>query len=176
MTVVAPSPLSGDAAPSEGEADVEPLQHVEPGYVQVIRVRTLLSWLGPVIGGIVLDRAILADTAWGGLLLVALPLLAILTAVLAPRRIWARLGYALEPAILRVVRGWMIHTDTLVPLVRVQHIDITRGPLDKMFGTATLVVHTAGTHNSTVSLPGLSPERANALAGVIRGHIQADLD
>jgi membrane protein YdbS with pleckstrin-like domain len=60
--------------------------------------------------------------------------------------------------------------------VRVQHLDVSRGPFDKMFGTATLVVHTAGTHNSTVSLPGLSPERAAELSAIIRGHIQADLD
>jgi membrane protein YdbS with pleckstrin-like domain len=75
-----------------------------------------------------------------------------------------------------VVRGWLWHVDTLVPLVRVQHLDIARGPLDKAFGTATLVVHTAGTHNSIVKLPGLSPERAGELAAIIRTHIQADLD
>jgi hypothetical protein len=37
-------------------------------------------------------------------------------------------------------------------------------------------VHTAGTHNSIVKLPGLSPERAGELAAIIRTHIQADLD
>jgi membrane protein YdbS with pleckstrin-like domain len=149
---------------------------VERGYVQVIRVRTLLAWIPPIIGAVVLDRVALAVTPFGGLLLVAVPLLALLTVVTAPPRIWARLGYALEPAMLRVVRGWLFHTDTLVPLVRVQHLDIARGPLDKMFGTATLAIHTAGTHNSIVSLPGLSPERAAELAAVIRTHIKADLD
>jgi membrane protein YdbS with pleckstrin-like domain len=154
----------------------EPLQPVEASYVQVIRVRTLLAWIGPVIGAVVLDRATLADTAFGGLLMVAVPLLAAITVATAPPRIWHRLGYALEPAMLRVVRGWLFHTDTLVPLVRVQHLDIARGPLDKMFGTATLAIHTAGTHNSIVTLPGLSPERAAELAAVIRTQIRADVD
>jgi membrane protein YdbS with pleckstrin-like domain len=153
-----------------------PLQQVERGYIQVIRLRTLIGWIGPVIGAIVLDRIVLADTPWGGMLLVAMPLFAAIAVALAPPRIWARLGYALEPAMLRVVRGWMFHSDTLVPLVRVQHLDVTRGPFDKMFGTATLIVHTAGTHHSIVSLPGLSPERAGELATAIRAHIQADLD
>jgi membrane protein YdbS with pleckstrin-like domain len=129
-----------------------------------------------VIGASVFDRAALDGHALQGLPLVGVPLLAAVSVLMAPPRIWKRLAWALEPAMLRVVRGWWWHVDTLVPLVRIQHLDIARGPFDKMFGTATLVVHTAGTHNSTVSLPGLSPERAAELAAVIRGHIQADLD
>ena len=77
---------------------------------------------------------------------------------------------------LQVVRGWLFHTDTIVPLVRVQHIDVTRGPLDKLFGTATLVVHTAGTHNSIVTLPGLSPGKASAIRDEIRQHIRSDFE
>nr|WP_314445795.1 PH domain-containing protein [uncultured Sphingomonas sp.] len=169
--------LADDVASPVASTVETPVQPVEPGYVQVIRVRTLLAWLPPIVGAVVLDRVLLADTPWGGLLLVAVPLLAAITAATAPRRIWARLGYALEPAVLRVVRGWLFHTDTLVPLVRVQHLDVARGPLDKLFGTATLAIHTAGTHNSIVTLPGLSPDRAAELAAVIRAHIKAeDLD
>ena len=59
---------------------------------------------------------------------------------------------------------------------RVQHIDVTRGPLDKMFGTASLVVHTAGTHNSIVILPGLAPEKASDIRDEIRRHIRSDFE
>jgi membrane protein YdbS with pleckstrin-like domain len=76
---------------------------------------------------------------------------------------------------LQAVRGWLIHVDTIVPFVRVQHIDVTRGPLEKMFGTATLVIHTAGTHNNVVVVPGLAPERADALRAMIRATIKSDL-
>ncbi|WP_300972904.1 PH domain-containing protein [Sphingomonas sp. LHG3406-1] len=165
--------IEGGAEPPAPRSGLTP---VDRGYVQVLRVQTLLSWVPPVIGAIVFDRLVLADTSWGGLLLVLVPLLAALTVVIAPIRVWLRLGYALEPAMLRVVRGWLVHTDTLVPLVRVQHLDIARGPLDKMFGTATLAIHTAGTHNSIVSLPGLAPSRAAELAAVIRTHVKADID
>jgi membrane protein YdbS with pleckstrin-like domain len=166
---------AGDLEQEPDEGPTE-LQRVEPAYVQVIRARTLVGWLPLVVGAVVLDRTLLDGHALQGLPLVGVPLLAALSVLFAPPRIWQRLGWALEPAMLRVVRGWWWHVDTLVPLVRVQHLDIARGPLDKMFGTATLVVHTAGTHNSTVSLPGLSPARADELAAVIRSHIQADLD
>jgi membrane protein YdbS with pleckstrin-like domain len=165
-----------DEASMDQSLDEAPLQRVEPGYVQVIRARTLMAWLPFVVGAVVLDRTVLDASRLQGLLLVLVPLLAAFSVLFAPPRIWARLAYGLEPARLRVVRGWLWHVDTLVPLVRVQHLDVARGPFDKMFGTATLVVHTAGTHNSTVSLPGLSPERAAELSAIIREHIQADLD
>lgn len=157
-------------------AGAQEIERVEPGYRQVLRVHTAMLWLPLVAGAVVLDRMILAKTAAGGLLLVLVPLLALLTVVAAPGRVWQRLGFALEPAMLRVVRGWMWHSDTLVPLTRVQHLDIARGPLDRLFGTASLVIHTAGTHNSTVTLPGLSPDRAAEMAAVIRAQIQAEPD
>ena len=149
---------------------------VEPGYIKVLRVQTLMAWVPPLIGALVLDRVVLADTAAAWMLPGVLIMVAATVTSAAPPRMWARLGYALEPDMLRVVRGWMWHVDTLVPLARVQHLDIARGPLDKLFGTASLVVHTAGTHNCVVSLPGLSPQVAGELADVIRGHVVADLD
>ena len=153
-----------------------PLLQVEPGYVNVLRVRTLISWLPVVAGAIFLDRTLLDGGPEPGLLTVLVSLLALGAILVGPRRVWNRLGYRLDPALLQVVRGWMFHTDTVVPFVRVQHIDVTRGPFDKMFGTASLIVHTAGTHNSVVTLPGLSPDDAADIRDRIRSHIRSDLD
>jgi hypothetical protein len=80
----------------------------------------------------------------------------------------------LSGRVLQLVRGWLFHTDTVVPLVRVQHLDVVRGPLDKLFGTASLVLHTAGTHNSIVTVPGLAPERATAVRDIIREQVRTD--
>lgn len=124
----------------------------------------------------VIDEALLDGSRWQGALEIGVPVAALLATISAPPRIWRRLGYRLGPNLLQVVRGWLFHTDTVVPFVRVQHIDVTRGPLDKVFGTASLVVHTAGTHNSTVTLPGLAPERAAEIRELIRGHIRSDLE
>lgn len=149
---------------------------VEPGYKNVLRVRTALAWLPLVVGALILDAFALNGSVFQGALSVGVPLVALVVTILAPPRIWRRLGYRLTPALLQVVRGWLLHIDTMVPFVRVQHIDVTRGPFDKMFGTATLVVHTAGTHNSVVTLPGLAPDRAAEIRELIRGHIRSDLD
>ncbi len=152
-----------------------PLQPVERGYLQVLRVRTAMLWAPLVIGALVLEGAVDMPPL-DGLAGVAVPLLALIAIVTAPPRLFRRLGYRLTATVLQVVRGWLFHTDTIVPFVRVQHIDVVRGPLDKMFGTATLIVHTAGTHNSIVSLPGLAPDSASEIRDLIRGHIRSDLE
>jgi len=152
------------------------LSRVEPGYRQVLRIRAILFWLPLSIAAIVADQALLAPTPFHNIPSIVVPLLGLLGVLVLPSRRYRRLGYALHPKLLQVVRGWLFHTDTLVPLVRVQHIDVTRGPLDKAFGTATLVVHTAGTHNSIVVLPGLAPDKASAIRDEIRQHIRSDFE
>jgi hypothetical protein len=42
----------------------------------------------------------------------------------------------------------------------VQHIDVTQGPLQRNYNIAQLILHTAGTMNASVSLTGLSHEKA----------------
>ena len=151
-----------------------PLQPVEPGYRHVLRARLLVAWVPLMIGASVLDIVVLGETPFYGLVSGGLVLVALAVIILAPDRIYRRLRYGLTERLLQVVRGWLFHTDTIVPFVRVQHLDVTRGPLDKMFGTATLVVHTAGTRNSIVTVPGLAPGRAAEIRDIIREHIRTD--
>lgn len=163
-----------EAQAADGGAQ-PPLIQVEPGYRNVLRVRMAVTWIPLIIGALVLDRAI-DETIYHGLPSLLVPLLALISLSVAPQRIYNRLGYRLTERLLQVVRGWMFHTDTMVPFVRVQHIDVTRGPVEKLFGTATLVVHTAGTHNSVVSLPGLAPETAAEIREIIREHVRTDFE
>ena len=151
------------------------LQPVEPGYRNVLRLRLAVLWVPLIIGAVVLDRA-LEGKVFHLLPSFGAPLLALVSLATVPQRVYARLGYRLSDRWLRVVRGWLFHTDTIVPLVRVQHIDVRRGPAEKLFGVATLVVHTAGTHNSIVTVPGLSPERAAEIRDVIREHVRTDFE
>jgi membrane protein YdbS with pleckstrin-like domain len=153
--------------------DVQP---VEPAYRNALRARAAVFWVPVFIAALILDRALLASTAFSGLVPTLAGAIGLSGVFIAPDRIYRRLGYAIDGRLLRTVRGWLFHTDTIVPFVRVQHIDVMRGPFDKLFGTATLVVHTAGTHNSVVTLPGLSPERAAEIRDAIRSEIRADVD
>ena len=156
------------------DADAPQMLPVEPGYKNVLRVRIAISWLVLTVIALIVNAVLLDETPFAGALPAAIAAIGLSTVAAAPNRIYRRLRYRLSERVLQVVRGWLFHRDTIVPLVRVQHLDVVRGPLDKMFGTASLVVHTAGTHNSIVTLPGLAPERATEMRDAIREHVRTD--
>jgi uncharacterized protein len=151
------------------------LQPVDPAYASVMRIAILLSWVPLAIGAGVVDW-LLIHRAGGpaGLLTTFACLMALIAVVVLPARRYARLGYALGMDELRVARGYVFRTDTIVPFVRVQHIDVGQGPVERRYGLSHLVVHTSGTHNSTVTLPGLPSAEAAAMRDTIRQHIQSD--
>lgn len=111
----------------------------------------------------------------GGYLIGAAVLLGILLVLILPHRIYRRWGFDMGAEQLRVLRGFLWRTDTIVPFNRIQHIDVAQGPLQRFFGLSTLIVHTAGTHNSIVTLPGLATADAEDMRETIKGHIRQDM-
>jgi membrane protein YdbS with pleckstrin-like domain len=154
--------------------DADDLLPVEPAYKNVLRVRLTVTWLFLAMVALIARYALADVTRFAGLIPIAVLLIGLAVVAIAPTRIYRRLRYRLGDRLLQVVRGWLFHVDTVVPLVRVQHLDVVRGPFDKMFGTASLVVHTAGTHNSIVTVPGLTPGRASAMRDIIREQVRTD--
>ena len=73
-------------------------------------------------------------------------------------------------------RGRMWQRESRVPASRVQHLDIKRGPMERKYGLATLVIHTAGTKLNTVSVGGLDAGDAERLRDELAQRIEADVD
>lgn len=169
-----------DAAPIDPFAPdalnaAEGLDPIDPAYTQVVRITAALNLIPLAIGASVVDVLVVPRIGGPfGLLSVAAWLLAILAIVTIPARRVSRWGFKIGGGQLRVARGWLFRTDTIVPFVRVQHIDVGQGPVERWFGLSHLVVHTSGTHNSTVTLPGLRADLAAAMRETIRRHIQTD--
>lgn len=92
-----------------------------------------------------------------------------------PSRRWHSWGYRLGADELHVGHGIVTRVYTVVPLHRVQHIDVAQGPVERRFDLAHLVLHTAGTRSSAVTIPGLRPADAEAMRDAIRTHIRQDL-
>lgn len=70
---------------------------------------------------------------------------------------------------------WWKHMQA-VPWARVQHADVSQGPIQRMYGVGTLTIHTAGTSNSSVNLAGLSHEVAISLRDkIIRQRASGDV-
>ncbi len=76
---------------------------------------------------------------------------------------WRRTRWQLDARGLSVKRGLIWRTEVLVPRTRVQHLDLERGPIERRFGLATLVVHTAGTRMNALRQQGFLDADAVAL-------------
>ena len=68
--------------------------------------------------------------------------------------------YRVDPHGIEIRRGVAWRRTIYVPKSRVQHTDVSQGPLQRRYALGTLVVYTAGTHHAKVELRGLSQARA----------------
>lgn len=97
-------------------------------------------WIGPVV-------FVAAFALAGGL-------------AIARYRSWC---YEVREDALFLDRGVVTRTRTVVPYVRVQHVDVSRGPLERALGLSSVVVYTAGSRGADVTVPGLRPDDADDL-------------
>jgi len=100
---------------------------------------------------------------------------AVAAAALAYRRL-RRTRWRLDAQGLGLRRDLMWHVETHVPISRVQHLDLKRGPLERRARLATLVVHTAGTRMSAVVVGGLDAADAERLRDTLAHQVDQDAD
>lgn len=80
-----------------------------------------------------------------------------------PVIVYRHAGWRLDEDGLEIRRGVVWRRIINVPRSRVQHTDVSQGPLERSHGLSTLVVHTAGTDHARVTLAGLARETALGL-------------
>lgn len=108
--------------------------------------------MGSIISG-------LLSIAIGASAFVLPPLFLVLGSLYGLRR-YSNWGFEVRDDHLYIEHGVLKKTYSMVPYVRVQHIDTDRGPLDRMLGLSVLRVYTAGSKGADIRIPGL--EKANA--------------
>ncbi|MCK0129854.1 PH domain-containing protein [Erythrobacter sp. F6033] len=156
-------------------ADEAELTQLHPNYKTALRVTATLTSIPFVIGALVLEGALQGESPLPfGVIIGVVVFLALIFIIRLPSRRYAARGYQISADRLRVVRGILWRSDTVVPFGRVQHIDVDQGPLDRFFDIATLTLHTAGNHNASVHLPGLGHELATEMREEIRAHIKQE--
>ncbi|MGY5884295.1 PH domain-containing protein [Modestobacter lacusdianchii] len=98
---------------------------------------------------------------WGG------PALVLLTVVLdigvQPRLRYRVHRWEVTDEAVYTQTGWLTRTWTLVPIARIQTVDVTRGVLQQVFGLATVAVLTASSQG-TVRIPHLGADVARRVA------------
>ena len=98
---------------------------------------------------------------------------AVVVAVVATPVVWRlpqvafdRWHYELADTTLELWRGVVVQTHTAIPYFRVQHIDVTRSPVERALGLSQLVVRTAAA-STDATIPGIAAADADELRQVI---------
>ena len=131
------------------------------------RARSLWR-IGALFGGLVTTLVIASlafgahhlfeiDRRWIWVAAGAALALAVLNAWLGPNLRYRYWRYEIRADEADLQHGWLVRTRQLVPMARIQHVDTLRGPLDRRFGLASVVLYTAA---GPVYIPALSSEVA----------------
>ncbi|QPV62745.1 PH domain-containing protein [Halosimplex litoreum] len=182
------SPVGTDGSPSYDPQDVEDpaagdedrpvAESVEtPGEPRTLDPTVRVEWIvGPLFGALLtaavvgfitwavaakylpFDRVSSAVAVGGGLFVLSLVYGIVRTVFLY--RSWR---YVVREESLYLTRGVLTRVQTVVPYVRVQHIDTRRSAFERVLGLSTLVVYTAGSRGADVTIPGLTPDTAEDL-------------
>ena len=170
-----PDDSSDEKSKAGGEAAMRPLH---PNQIKVLRVRVGLTMLLLLAGVATADFLFPRDEVPApafGLATGAMVLLTLLAILWLPRRRYRAWGYAESEDELHIRSGLWTRVRTAVPFGRVQHIDISQGPIERAYGLATLILNTAGTRGASVPLPGLLQGEAERMRDRIRAQIRQDL-
>ncbi len=62
-----------------------------------------------------------------------------------------------------IVKGVLWRSRSLIPRVRIQHVDTRSSPLQRWLGLSSLVIYTAGTRGADAEIPGLAAADAELL-------------
>jgi len=161
-TTAAPSTEDPDRGFQSTEA--EDLEAIDPSELTVEqrsldpRIRTI--WIArTVLVGLVLG-AIAAAALFSlgvplalAIAVVPVPAIVFLPLPILRYRIWR---YEIREDAIYLERGVITRVRTVVPYVRIQHVDTSRGPLARAVGLATVVVYTAGSRGADVTISGLA--------------------
>ena len=143
---------------------VQEFRQLDPRVVKLWLVTDLIGY------GVLLFVLLLSLSIWGvmrpkffwpmlvGWFVVAV--VCLLYSFWRPPRAYRAWRYRIDDKVLETKSGIIFHRTRLLPLSRLQHVDLERGPLERLYGLSSLILHTAGTHSANIAIPGLDAEEA----------------
>jgi membrane protein YdbS with pleckstrin-like domain len=145
------------------------IRQLDPRYVRLDRVVNAI--VGAVLSGFLLIMALVlwvargphADTIAVSIAWVPFTGLFVWLTLRWPQINYRHWRYRAAADGIEIWSGVLWRAAIAVPRSRVQHIDVSQGPIERLYGLATLSVYTAGTAYSKVDLPGLDHGVAIAL-------------
>jgi len=137
---------------------------VAPRYINYLRLHALIEC---VVVSALITAGWLA-TEWLSLTLYGIALIVIagwllLDILVIVKRQYHFLGYCFSRHEIQARNGAWWQIERAVPINRVQHSEVTQGPIERLFGLAKLTLYTAGGSGADLSIPGLLRPHAEQL-------------
>ncbi|HSO56937.1 MAG TPA: PH domain-containing protein [Paenisporosarcina sp.] len=141
----------------------EPMNQISPKGLKVWRLYGVMH--STVILLIAIGAGILnwwlKGPLWVLIICILVPLLyTYLFVYLFPRLRWLRWRYEVREQEIELQHGLFIVTRTLVPMVRIQHVDTQQGPILRKYDLASITISTAATNHT---IPALITSEADEL-------------
>jgi membrane protein YdbS with pleckstrin-like domain len=140
-----------------------PREHLDPRARTLWRLSGLLGAVPVALvaigGAVLLVRVGLTSTPVAAAIALVITLAAAVGVWPYPDLLWRHWRYEIGEAEVDLQHGWWTTTRTLIPMSRIQHVDTRRGPLQRRFGLASVVLYTAA---GASEIPALADDVAAA--------------
>jgi membrane protein YdbS with pleckstrin-like domain len=164
-----------------GAADAVGWRRLDPQSVPVGRIAGAMAMLITGLGSLLAltivwlvgDGDVPIGLALAGLVLL-LGVMAWLTWIMPERR-YRYTRYRLDHLGLLIHRGRLFHSELGVLRARIQHTDVTQGPIQRTYGLATLSISTAGSDEGQIGLSGIQIDEARRLRTELTGLVGDDV-
>jgi hypothetical protein len=134
----------------------EPQKRISDKALSVWRITGAMTSVSVMVmaGGVIWLSNVFSWPVWVVIAAVAAIILHVyLYVYLFPLLRWKRWRYEVREQEIELQQGVFVVKRTLVPMIRVQHVDTRQGPLLKKYGLATVDVSTAATVHEIPALP-----------------------
>lgn len=92
-----------------------------------------------------------------------------------PYLAYPKKGYLLRTHDITYKTGLIWQKEITITYNRIQHLEVSQGPVEKWFHLASLQLFTAGGQKSDMEISGLNPEKANKIKDWVAKKAEVDL-
>ena len=137
---------------------MEPTRPLDPRMVRVWRIHEVIALAVELV--IAVPLCLFVPEFWVVLACAVVLAVQLVCLVVVPRISYRRWRYEVTNTDVLVRSGLIVVTTSVIPMVRVQHVETTQGPILKANGLASVTITTAG---SKFEIPGLASAEAETL-------------
>lgn len=128
--------------------------------IALISITTILIMLRVIFAGIIGNKGIIIN-----IVIIIITVLMGINAFIYPKLEYNQWKYSITEDSIEFTHGIFFIKHTIIPIIRIQHIKTSQGPINRRFQLSTLEIYTAG---GTHEIPNLNKEKADKISDYIK--------